>query len=48
MATCSGDLVSGDDLDAILTLLEEDFFENDDEMVEAITSSVDEVSHYPN
>ena len=43
MAARSDNVVSGDDLDAILSLLEEDFFEEDQEIIEAMMSSVNEV-----
>ena len=45
MAACIDDKVSGDDLDTILSLLDDDFFEEDQEIVEAMVSSVNEVSY---
>eukprot|EP00794_Sanderia_malayensis_P013194 gene13194-14543_t len=47
MAGCSSDFVSGDDLEAIFSLLDEDGFENDDELVESITFSVTEIESQP-
>ena len=44
MAASIDDVVSGNDLDTILSLLDDDFFKEDQEIVKAMVSSVNEVS----
>eukprot|EP00794_Sanderia_malayensis_P001049 gene1049-375_t len=44
---CSSDFVSGDDLEAIFPLSDEDDFEDDNELVESITFSVTEIESQP-